>query len=160
MSQFTPYIQQFLKDNESTSLGEEIQGWMYADEMYRKLQDAVFLSGYETLICPTLTTTKMPADFDHSQDNLVVDGQNVGWFEFVMTLAFNMLGTLPVVNVPIGMAKNNVPIGMQIVGPALQDAVAFKVAKAFEMEQPLPYSRNIFPFGDNRSKWQELAIMN
>jgi Asp-tRNA(Asn)/Glu-tRNA(Gln) amidotransferase A subunit family amidase len=145
MDQFTPYIQKFLQDNADTSLEEEIRGWYYTDRMYCKLQDAVFRAGFDALICPTLTTTNMPADFDHSQDTLIVDGQNVDWFDFAMTLAFNMLGTMPVVNIPIGQGVNNVPIGMQVVGPAMQDDVAFKVAKAFEMEQPLPYSRNIFP---------------
>ncbi len=145
MDQFTPYIQQFLQDNEATSLGEEIEGWMYTDEMYCKMQDAVFLAGFDALICPTLTTTNMPADFDHTQDTLVVDGQEVGWLDFIMTLAFNMLGTMPVVNIPIGNAANNVPIGMQIVGPAMQDDVAFQVAKVFEMGYPLPYNRNVLP---------------
>jgi Asp-tRNA(Asn)/Glu-tRNA(Gln) amidotransferase A subunit family amidase len=145
MDQFTSYIQQFLQDNEATSLGGEIAGWMYTDEMYQKMQDAVFLAGFDALICPTLTTTNMPADFDHSQDILVVDGQKVDRFDFVMTLAFNMLGTMPVVNIPIGQAVNNVPIGMQVVGPAMQDDVAFKVAKAFETIRPLPYSQKVFP---------------
>jgi len=148
LDEFTPYIQKFFKDGSAVTLKDEIESWQYADEMYRKLQDAIFLTGFDALICPTLTTNNMPADFDHSQDVLVVDGQEVDFLGFLMTPAFNLLGMMPVVNIPIGWGANNVPIGMQIVGPTIQDNVAFQIAKAFELEHPLPYSQKVFPLSD------------
>jgi len=148
LEEFTPYIQKFFEDGSDVTLKDEIESWQHADEMYRKLQDAVFQSGFDALICPTLTTCNMPADFDHSQDILVVDGQEVDFLGFIMTPAFNMLGMMPVVNIPIGQAANNVPVGMQIVGPTIQDDVAFRIAKAYESGNPLPYSQKIFPLVD------------
>jgi len=49
--------------------------------------------------------------------------------KLVMTYPFNILGRLPVVNVPIGLAPSTgVPVGIQVVGPTDADAVPFRVA--------------------------------
>jgi len=51
----------------------------------------------------------------------------------VMTVPFNVLGKLPVVNMPIGIATSTgVPIGMQIVGPPDADPVPFRLAAGLE----------------------------
>ena len=56
--------------------------------------------------------------------------------EFFMTYPFNILGRLPVMSVPIGLADSTgVPIGMQIVGPPNADLVPYSVAALLEVEQ-------------------------
>jgi Asp-tRNA(Asn)/Glu-tRNA(Gln) amidotransferase A subunit family amidase len=104
----------------------------YAAEMYRLLAERVF-ARYDALICPTLATTEVPADFNSAAGSLSVAGQAVdpflGW---VLTYPFNTLSRCPVISVPSGLAANGVPIGVQIVAPPYRDEVAFRVAMGYE----------------------------
>lgn len=144
LDDFTPYIRQFFEDSQATDLKTEMQGWAYADNAYQQLQDRVYLAGLDALICPTMATTQIPADYDHgSTPTIAIDGEQRPFIEAVMTHPFNMLGRMPVISVPIGRAGNNIPIGMQIVGPTLRDEVAFRVAKAYETVQPALYNQAI-----------------
>lgn len=53
-----------------------------------------------------------------------------------MTNPFKILGWLPVMIVPIGLADSTeVPVGMQIVGPVNADLVPYGVAASLEAEQ-------------------------
>ncbi|MDR9451899.1 MAG: amidase [Acidimicrobiia bacterium] len=128
----TPYIREFLQ-RPPVSVEEWIESWRYADAMYEELQRKVFLAGYDALICPTLVTTSIPADLGHPESGSMSDlGDQL---KLVMTYPFNILGRLPVVNVPIGLAPSTgVPIGMQIVGPVDADAIPFQVALGLEAE--------------------------
>jgi Asp-tRNA(Asn)/Glu-tRNA(Gln) amidotransferase A subunit family amidase len=131
--ELTPYIREFLA-RPVVSIEEWIAGWEYLDHLYRDLQEKVFLTGFEALVCPTMASTRIPADLGHPE------GSPVASFEdellgLAMTYPFNALGRLPVVSFPIGLAPSTgVPIGMQIVGPALQDDVPFRVAAGLEDE--------------------------
>ena len=126
----TPYIRELL-ERPPVSVEEWMDSWRYGDEMYADLQRKVFLAGYDALICPTLITTSIPADLGHPDSG--GNGSFSDMLGLVMTYPFNILGKLPVVNVPIGIAPSTgVPIGMQIVGPPDADAVPFRVALGLE----------------------------
>ncbi len=122
----TPYIREFL-EHPPVSTGEWLESWRYGDEMYAELQRKAFLAGYDALICPTVVTTSIAADFGHPDSE--AQGGLSDMLGLVMTYPFNILGKLPVVNMPIGIAPSTgVPMGMQIVGPPDADAVPFRVA--------------------------------
>jgi Asp-tRNA(Asn)/Glu-tRNA(Gln) amidotransferase A subunit family amidase len=126
----TPYIRELL-DRPEVSVEEWMESWLYGDEMYADLQRKVFLAGYDALICPTLVTTSIAADFGHPDSGGTGDLGDM--LDLVMTYPFNVLGRLPVVNMPIGIASSTgVPIGMQIVGPPDADAVPFRIALGLE----------------------------
>lgn len=126
----TPYIREFF-ERPPVSVTEWMDSWRYADEMYLDLERKVFLAGYDALICPTLVTTSIPADLGHPDSGTTGDlGDQL---KLIMTYPFNILGRLPVVNVPIGVAPSTgVPIGMQIIGPLDTDHVPFRVARGLE----------------------------
>ena len=50
------------------------------------------------------------------------------------TLPFNVIGRVPVLAVPSGIAPNGVPTGVQIVGRTFDDATVFRVGAALEQE--------------------------
>jgi Asp-tRNA(Asn)/Glu-tRNA(Gln) amidotransferase A subunit family amidase len=128
----TPYMREFL-ERPKVSVEEWIAGWEYLDHLYRDVQEKVFLAGFDALVCPTTATTDIPADLGHPDSGLTED--LAGQLDLVLTYPFNALGRLPVVSFPIGLAPSTgVPIGMQIVGPALQDDVPFRVAAGLEAE--------------------------
>jgi Asp-tRNA(Asn)/Glu-tRNA(Gln) amidotransferase A subunit family amidase len=65
----------------------------------------------------------------------------------VNTPEFNLTGN-PAVSVPIGVAPDAVPIGMQIVGPRFGDRYALGLAAALEQAQPWPLNAPGYePFG-------------
>jgi len=126
----TPYVRDFF-DLGTVSISDWIESWRYADEMYAELQQTVFLAGYDVLVCPTLERTAIAADTGHpdSGDPADLDDMLGG----AMTYPFNILGRLPVVDIPIGIAPSTgVPIGMQIVGPQNADPVPFRLATGLE----------------------------
>lgn len=117
----------------------------YADELFRQY-DALFDNGFRAFVCPTVTTTRIPADFDFTTSKLVVDGQEVdpltGW---LLTPPFNLMYTIPVVNVPTGLAANHVPTGMQIATRSYDDLTAFQVAAAYEAAAPRFFTGDLMP---------------
>ncbi|MEN8235340.1 MAG: amidase [Actinomycetota bacterium] len=126
----TPYVRDLL-DADPISTAAWVESWQYADEMWISMQEKVFQAGYDVLICPTVATTAVPADLGHPDT-----GVNVGLTDMlddVLAYPFNILGRLPVLSVPIGIAPSTgVPIGMQIVGPPNMDPLPFRVAAGLE----------------------------
>ncbi len=136
----TPYLREFFA-RPPVSVEEWIASWRYGDEMYADLQAKVFAAGYEALICPTLVTTAIPADLGHPDSGS--SGDLGSQLKLVMTYPFNVLGRLPVVSMPIGIAASTgVPIGMQIVGPVEADSVPLRVAMALERSDGAFFDRH------------------
>ncbi len=126
----TPYIREFLNRRRVT-VEEWIESWRYGDEMYASFQQNVLHRGYEALICPTLVTTSIAADLGHPDAGKAWDLGEM--LDLTMTYPFNILGKLPVLNVPIGLdGGTGVPIGMQIVGPPDEDDAPFRIGLALE----------------------------
>ena len=128
----TSYGRHFMKaldvDAGPRQLGEAQR---YADELFKQY-DALFDNGFQAFVCPTVTTTRVPADFDFTASKLLVDGKEVDPFAgWVLTPQFNLIYTIPVVNVPTGLADNRVPTGMQVAARSFDDLTAFRVASAY-----------------------------
>ena len=132
--QLTSYIRTWLEDSPKVSLTQWWQSWQYGDHMYAEMQTKVFGAGFDALVCPTLTRTGIPADLGRSDDAGPAELRDQ--LDFCMTYPFNILGRLPVMSVPIGLAgSTGVPIGMQIVGPVNADVVPYRVAASLEAER-------------------------
>ena len=71
---------------------------------------------------------------------------NPGFIEFLTNLGhctrpFDYLG-LPAVSVPAGKTDNGLPTGFQLVAPPLEEAILFRVARAYEKEKPWDFQNN------------------
>jgi len=55
---------------------------------------------------------------------------------FFTTWMWNLLGRNPVVNVPIGLTTENIPLGMQIISNTFDDLAAFQLASAWSTVGP------------------------
>ena len=119
---------------------QEIAAQMHAE------YDALFEQGYRALICPTMATAEIEADFDFTTDQKRIDGELIdplgGW---ILTPAFNLMYTIPVVNVPTGLDRNRVPTGMQIAARAFDDLTAFQVAAAYQAGAPAFFTDDLMP---------------
>lgn len=92
-----------------------------------------FFRRYDLLLTPTLT---VPA-FEHGiQGPTVVDGREVDQFQWLsFTLPFNLTGQ-PAASIPAGFTEDGLPVGLQIVGRRLDDALVLRASAAFEAAVP------------------------
>lgn len=120
--QLMPYTRAFAAS--AANSGGYVDGLVAESAFYRPF--AELMAGYDALVCPTIATTGFAAD-EPSTDSAAI-------FSKLMTLPFNVIGRVPVLAVPSGIAGNGVPTGVQIVGRTFDDATVFRVGAALEQE--------------------------
>ena len=108
---------------------------------YEVIDEKVFGKGYDALLTATVATTNIAAAYDPTADTPVIDGKRVdpyaGWF---LTSLFSLLNWMPVINVPAGLAANNVPTGLQIATRPYDDLTAASIAADYAKHAPaLPF---------------------
>ena len=160
MKQLDPYSDQltsygrYFSEIAATARGsaEAKQAEDMINALYKRIQDAVFLNGYSAVLMPTLATSDVAADFDPTRDTIRINGQpvepNVGW---VLTALWNLLNWNPVVSIPTGLNRNQMPTGLQICTTTYDDATAMRIASAFASEAPALFTGNRFPEFLNQS---------
>jgi amidase len=131
LTDYTPYFAELAAEVTQADFHRAI---VVAGESWLKF--SAILEEYDAFICPTVSTTEMPADRPPMQGGYSVNGVEVdpngGW---VMTILFNMFNRCPVLAVPSGLASNGVPTGIQIVGRTFDDVSVFRVGMALERER-------------------------
>jgi aspartyl-tRNA(Asn)/glutamyl-tRNA(Gln) amidotransferase subunit A len=90
------------------------------------------LAGYDLLLCPTLPCTAFPLGQDEPASVAGRPFDDLGWTQFCYP--FNLTGQ-PAASVPCGFA-GGLPVGLQIVGRRLGDALVLRAAAAYEREHP------------------------
>ena len=101
----------------------------YANAMAR------FHEKYDLLLTPQMPTPAIEAGRVTPADGS--DGDNwLNWSPY--TYPFN-LTQQPAASVPCGFSSDGLPIGLQIVGPARQDALVLRAARAFESARPFRF---------------------
>ncbi len=144
----TPYAASVVKAAGSGKYGPAKQAAYegIVKEFYRRVYDGVFNNGFDALISPTLATPHVPADYDLSVGGLVIEGQEIHPFALLaFTIPWNMLNWCPVVNVPVSLSSEGMPIGMQIIGQSYDDLGVFRVAHAYEKVAPKLFSGDLMP---------------
>lgn len=124
-AQLMPYTRAFAA--KAAAGGDYVSGLVAESAFYRPF--AELMTGYDALVCPTIATAGLVAD-EPCTDSTVV-------FSKLMTLPFNVIGRVPVLAVPSGIAPNGVPTGVQIVGRSYDDTTVFRVGAALEQELAL-----------------------
>ena len=99
-----------------------------------------FFEKYDFLITPTMATTA----FEVNNPPKKINGKEVNdelWDFTPFTYYFNMTGN-PAATIPVGFDKNNLPIGLQVVGKMGKEFEVLEISKEFE---------NIFNWPQNKS---------
>lgn len=91
-----------------------------------------FMQQWDLLVTPTVA---IPAFEARAAGSVPLDPTTMlGWTPF--SYPFN-LTQQPAITVPCGLARNGLPIGLQIVGPMFGDALVLRAARAFESVCPV-----------------------
>ena len=89
---------------------------------------------YDLIIAPTTVTTA----YDLTDP---MDDPRKSFMDDILVIPVNMAG-LPGLNVPVGFSKDNMPIGMQIIGNSFEEAKIYKLASFIEKELNLDLNPN------------------
>ncbi len=92
------------------------------DDMTREFENV--FKDYDLIIGPTTTTTAY--DLDDPMDD-----PSKSFMDDVLVIPVNMAG-LPGLNLPIAFSKDNMPIGMQIIGNSFDEAKIYQLASFLE----------------------------
>jgi amidase len=92
---------------------------------------ADFFSDFDVLLCPVFPITAFPHDHTELMDRVLrVNGKDRDYEKTAISWAgLTGVSYLPATVAPIGLAKNGLPVGMQIVGPYLEDFTTLQFAK-------------------------------
>jgi len=93
----------------------------------RRLIKGDFDTAFEScdvILCPTAPTTAFRLG-EKTDDPLTM------YLGDIYTLSVNLAG-LPAMTLPCGLSKSNMPIGMQLIGPALSEEAILRVGRLYE----------------------------
>lgn len=111
--------------------------WIRADRIRTGIADRWrrFFREWDVLLCPVMPTPAFA--HDHSDINarrISVDGTEVPYADQTMWNSIATLAGLPATAMPIGHSDEGLPIGMQIIGPYLEDRTTIAFAELIERE--------------------------
>ncbi len=130
-----PYTRAFAaRAAEHADAGSRLAGLVSEAEIYRPLGEV--LERYDAVVAPTVGVTGLVAGEDYLDTPIVVGAEEFGWEEALMTIPFNVIGRVPVLNLPTGRAANGIPTGLQIIGPTYADDVVFRLGAGLEAVLP------------------------
>jgi amidase len=91
---------------------------------------------FDAVICPVMPTPAYP--HDHSEDQearrINIDGRDYVYPDQLAWPGIATLPGLPATAIPIGFSPEGLPVGVQIVGPWLEDRTPLKLAELIERE--------------------------
>jgi aspartyl-tRNA(Asn)/glutamyl-tRNA(Gln) amidotransferase subunit A len=91
-----------------------------------------FFERYDLLLTPTICLPAFPLGLVGPRE---VDGHEVTHLGWTLCYPFNYSGQ-PAVSIPAGWTSTGLPVGLQIVGRRLEDALVLRAAAAFEALRP------------------------
>ena len=112
--------------------------WVIADGSRARLraQWRELFKSFDAVICPIMPTPAYPHDHspDQEQRKILIDGEPHVYTDQLAWPGIATLPGLPSTAIPTGFAPDGLPIGVQIVGPMLEDRTPLKLAELIERE--------------------------
>jgi len=112
--------------------------WVIADGGRARLraQWRELFKAFDAVICPVMPTPAFPHDHSADQETrrIGIDGKDYVYPDQLAWPGIATLPGLPATAIPIGLSPEGLPIGVQIVGPWLEDGTPLKLAELIERE--------------------------
>lgn len=114
------------------------RGWVLDDGMRGRLraQWRDLFKTFDAVICPIMPTPAYPHDHSPKQETrrIAIDGKDYPYPDQLAWPGIATLPGLPATAIPTGFAPDGLPVGVQIVGPWLEDRTPLKLAELIERE--------------------------
>jgi amidase len=111
--------------------------WIRADRVRTGIADRWrrFFREWDVVLCPVMPTLAFAHDHsDRNARRISIDGAEVPYGDQTMWISIATLTGLPATAMPIGLSGEGLPIGMQIIGPYLEDRTTIAFAGLVERE--------------------------
>jgi amidase len=112
--------------------------WLDANERRHLLRYkwADFFKEYDLLLCPAGASPARPHDHagERYQRTILVDGKPVPTTDQLFWAGISSFAGLPATVAPVGMTKDGLPVGVQIVGAGYDDLTCIGFAELLERE--------------------------
>jgi amidase len=108
----------------------------------RRRWEEFFAGGWDVLLCPVMPRAAVPHDHSEpmSARRTVFGGQERDYMELLRWSAPAGACYLPATTVPVGLTSEGLPVGVQIIGPYLEDRTTLDVAgHLHDILGPLPH---------------------
>lgn len=91
---------------------------------------------FDAVICPIMPTPAYPHDHspDQSMRKIMIDNTPHPYSDQLVWPGVATLPGLPATSIPVGFSSDGLPIGVQIIGPWLEDYTPLKLAELIERE--------------------------
>ena len=114
------------------------QDWLLADVGRTRLraQWHELFKRFDAVICPVMPTPAYPHDHSPQQEarRIKIDGKDYAYPDQLAWPGIATLPGLPATAIPLGLSPEGLPVGIQIVGPWLEDRTPLKLAELIERE--------------------------
>jgi amidase len=132
-----------LDPNDNSPAAERLRGavishadWLLADNGRNRLraQWRALFKEFDAVICPVMPTPAYPHDHSPDQGKRVIDidGTPCPYSDQLLWPGIATLPGLPATAIPVAMSSEGLPIGLQIIGPWLEDRTPLKLAELIE----------------------------
>jgi len=113
------------------------RGWIWASRHQADLRQRCreLFKSFDVVLCPPMPTPAFP--HDHSNQDarrLDIDGKRVPYLDQIVWASMATVAGLPATVAPIGHSEDDLPIGVQIIGPYLEDRTTIAFAGLIERE--------------------------
>jgi amidase len=111
--------------------------WIRTDRIRTGIADRwrQFFREWDVVLCPVMPTPAFAHDHgDLNARRISIDGAQVSYRSQTMWNGIATLAGLPATTTPIGLSGEGLPIGMQIIGPYLEDRTTIVFAGLIERE--------------------------
>jgi amidase len=122
-------------DPREQSLTMSYRDWVLLDRHRLSLAAcwAETFAGWDVVICPAAPCTAFPHQAQSfEQRKLDVDGSNINYEKISFWTALATPNGLPVTTIPVGIDRSGLPIGLQVIGPRLEDYTPVRFAELIE----------------------------
>lgn len=95
-----------------------------------------FFKDFDVVLAPAFGTVAFPHDDepDNNKRVLSINGQSTPYFGQLAWPGVALLPNLPATAVPIGQTAEGLPVGVQVIGPYLEDRTTIAFAGLLERE--------------------------
>jgi amidase len=107
--------------------------WSAADSERRVMRErwAELFLEFDAFICPVAPHAAPPHDPNPELDErtVTINGEPRPYWDQLGWIAYASAAYLPAVSVPVGLTETRLPVGLQVIGPYLEDRTALDVAR-------------------------------